>query len=258
MSRALERGRRALFERERARGCEIPSQTLRRDHARRMGRGRGAHAIQRAGAGARGGGRPRAWTEDRLEAELRAFIGEGSHWPSASEFKHAGRMDLYAAVKRSGGHAAWAERFGLPRAPVVAPPEKRARHGGTRKWTDERLEAALREFIGERPYFPTAEEFERAGRHDLRNAVKKYGGTVRWAARLGKVLGTGQDRRPYGREDAVRDARKLIAEHGHLPGTEAVRQLGYPRLATFIQVQSGGTKRFIEEFLSEPDTDNST
>jgi hypothetical protein len=65
-------------------------------------------------------------------------------------------------------------------------------------------------------------------------------------------LRAGQDRRPYGAEEAVADARNIVAEYGRLPNVRALRAADYPRLATFISTNCGGTARFIAEYLDEP------
>lgn len=109
------------------------------------------------------------------------------------------------------------------------------------------METALRELCAEREFFPTAAELEAAGRHDVRMALKKFGGHAEWAQRLGLPLRPGQDRTPYGAEDAVRDARLLMAELGPLPNMHAVRAHGYPRLASYIKLHHRGS---VKDFLA--------
>ena len=57
----------------------------------------------------------RRWTPDRIRRELRMFCSDRSAWPTASEFKTAGRGDLYVAASRYGGVAHWANELGLER-----------------------------------------------------------------------------------------------------------------------------------------------
>jgi hypothetical protein len=57
----------------------------------------------------------RRWTPDRIRRELEAFCRGRSAWPTASEFKTAGRGDLYVAASRYGGVAHWAGELGLDR-----------------------------------------------------------------------------------------------------------------------------------------------
>jgi hypothetical protein len=57
----------------------------------------------------------RHWTSDRIRRELEAFCRGRSAWPTASEFKTAGRGDLYVAASRYGGVAHWASELGLHR-----------------------------------------------------------------------------------------------------------------------------------------------
>jgi Transcriptional regulator DIP2311-like, C-terminal domain len=86
-----------------------------------------AGILHRVGAGratryrlAREGGGQRHWTSDRIRAELEAFCDGRQSWPSAAEFKDAGRGDLYVAASRYGGIAHWAEALGHPRPGRVA------------------------------------------------------------------------------------------------------------------------------------------
>ena len=57
----------------------------------------------------------RRWTPDRIRRELGMFCSNRSAWPTASEFKTAGRGDLYVAASRYGGVAHWANELGLER-----------------------------------------------------------------------------------------------------------------------------------------------
>lgn len=57
----------------------------------------------------------RRWTPDRIRRELYMFCANRSAWPTASEFKTAGRGDLYVAASRYGGVAHWANELGLER-----------------------------------------------------------------------------------------------------------------------------------------------
>lgn len=142
--------------------------------------------------------------------------------------------------------------MGRARGPQGAAADGVERRGGRRYWTPERLETALCEYIGDGEYFPTAVELEADGRSDIRHALKRLGGHSEWARRLGLPLRPGQDREPYSLEDAVRDARALVAAHGSLPGMRPIRREGYPRLASYIQWRHGGSvSAFVAEHLSD-------
>jgi Fic family protein len=60
-------------------------------------------------------GRPREWTHERIEEELRKFTQGRSDWPKVREFDAAGRRALYLAVTRNGGAEHWARYLGLDR-----------------------------------------------------------------------------------------------------------------------------------------------
>ncbi len=60
-------------------------------------------------------GKRRTWPDERLEAELLAFVRGRTVWPSRAEFKQAGLRRLHEAAYVHGGHNYWATRFGLRR-----------------------------------------------------------------------------------------------------------------------------------------------
>lgn len=69
-------------------------------------------AIKRQGAG----GRPRVWTDERIRFELDNLVVALGRWPAYGDFKDAGSLSLYAAMKRTGGSERWQREFGPARA----------------------------------------------------------------------------------------------------------------------------------------------
>ena len=57
----------------------------------------------------------RRWTDERIRIELSSFCTDRTTWPSAAEFRTAGRSDLYVAASRYGGIGFWAAELGFPR-----------------------------------------------------------------------------------------------------------------------------------------------
>lgn len=112
-----------------------------------------------------------------------------------------------------------------------------------RRWTDQRILAELRQFVRGRETFPTRREFEVAGRRTLWNAIRDRGGVTVWAPRADLPLREAQRRRGLSEDEAVRQAQRVVAELGTLPGATQLRRLGYPKLATYIYF-AGGAKRF--------------
>lgn len=72
-------------------------------------------AIQTSAGGGSGRrrGPARTWTDDRIRAELEAFLDGRTDWPAPSEFRSAGKMGLYQAASRNGGIARWIAEVGL-------------------------------------------------------------------------------------------------------------------------------------------------
>jgi hypothetical protein len=89
-------------------------------------------------------------------------------------------------------------------------------------------------------------ELERPGLHGFRHAVAARG-IGYWCERLGLELEPGRDRRPYGIADARAEAAQVLDEHGRLPGTNRLHELGHHRLARFI-AKHGGVKLFCDRY----------
>ena len=100
---------------------------------------------------------------------------------------HPGRgRGLRDALTRIGGVQYWAKEMGLPGGDRPL--------GGVRYWTDEKIRATLAEFFGDRRGWPSQREFDEAGLHALREALRHYGGPERWAQEMGVVLPPGAAR----------------------------------------------------------------
>lgn len=57
-----------------------------------------------------GVGRPRTWSEELIERELRDLIEATGHWPTYKDFQRTKKLALYAAMQRVGGAEYWQER----------------------------------------------------------------------------------------------------------------------------------------------------
>jgi hypothetical protein len=116
------------------------------------------------------------WTEDRIEADLSRFLEGRRVWPSRVEFERAGFKTLRDAIGRTGGPPRWAAEFGLPR--------RDERRGSRRVWTDERIEAELRDLVSDTEHWPSTRVFRDAGKEPLLAAVCAHGGAQKWSRRL--------------------------------------------------------------------------
>ena len=118
--------------------------------------------------------RPRIWTEGHVSHELEAFLAGRDEWPRAAEFADAGRSVLRRAVARHGGPRRWARELGVDYVERTPP-----------AWNQQRVRRELASFLNGHATFPTAGEFEAAGRGALWRAVKRTGGSDRWAPEFG-------------------------------------------------------------------------
>lgn len=56
--------------------------------------------------------RPTKWTDERIEAEMRAFLEGRDRWPKAEEWRAAGKKSLYDHASANGGIKRWRHRLG--------------------------------------------------------------------------------------------------------------------------------------------------
>lgn len=134
---------------------------------------------------------------------------------------------------------------------VAARAGTRRPRGRPRIWTEEAVEAELRARVAANDgRLPTLAMLERPGLHGLRHAVRAKG-IGYWSEQLGLDPEPGRDRSRYGIEHARADAALVVEQHDHLPGTNALHQLGHHRLARFI-VKEGGVKRFCARYDIDP------
>ena len=121
-------------------------------------------------------GRP--WSEERIRRELDALLPGHDAWPSYTEFRAAGRRELWEALARHGGPARFAEEYGLPYA--------FKRHAWSDAQVRERLRAALRG--SDVPMWPSPRWLAAHGGMRLVSAINRSGGATRWARELGVPL----------------------------------------------------------------------
>jgi site-specific DNA recombinase len=119
----------------------------------------------------------RRWNQKRLRAALTPFLRRLDHWPLQSEFDAAGLSALRKAVHSHGGAKYWAAEFGLPRHD--------RRQGASPYWTEEQVEAELRELTAGATTYPTPATFTQAGLRGLYTVIDKKWGHNFWALRLG-------------------------------------------------------------------------
>ena len=114
------------------------------------------------------------WNEEMVNDALAPFLEGRRSWPTLAEFTKAGMRSVYHACQNNGGLAYWADAFNLPYMP-----------GHKALWSDERIEASLRLFVGAGGVFPKKKEFKESGLGLLYEAICRHGGVAHWSERLG-------------------------------------------------------------------------
>jgi hypothetical protein len=160
-------------------------------------------------------------------------VGDADEWPPYADFVRAGRKRLRDVVTHHGGASRWAKRMGVPyveRKPGYAP-----------YWTDARIRTELARFLRRRRRWPSRQEFERAGRKALRDAVNRTGGPERWAAELGLPLPNLKrgGRRGWTDERIERELRGLIGDIGRWPLRAEFEEAGLASLLSAIYRYGG-------------------
>jgi hypothetical protein len=110
------------------------------------------------------------WSEDRVLDELKKIIKDTNNFPSWGQLKNMGRGDLADAVKVCGGFTKFRNLLGQK----------------TRTdWTEEKIEADLKEIIAKDGKFPIQGRLKELERWDLLRAINRAGGFVNWHIRMG-------------------------------------------------------------------------
>lgn len=105
------------------------------------------------------------WTEEKIELELRKLAGNPPVWPTIEQFNIV--PGLYSAISTGKGTKEWQRRLGVTKRP--------------RRISDEAIEEAIWEVVGEGQYWPKAEDFFKAGQTALyTNTIRRYGGAQYW------------------------------------------------------------------------------
>lgn len=238
-SEFVRTGRQSLYQAVRVHGGS-------RLWAQRMG----VRWVQRTG----GGGQPR-WNEDRVREELRIFLADRTAWPTAAEFKEAGRGSLLRAVRRCGGTETWRQEFSLP---PLQRPERTPRHRRpaaapgrlsrtSPRWTEQRIEAAIAPLLEQLGRWPTKGEFRQAGLSRALSAVYDHGGSARWQRHFGVMPRAGSgpvpNRTRWTEERIEGELRTLIAHTGRWPTERELREHIPPGLYSAV-VRHGGVRKW--------------
>lgn len=168
------------------------------------------------------------WTNERIEAELRALVSAEGRWVHLAEMRERGLSALATAVRKSGGTRSWASRLGIP-------PDH---------WTDERVERQLRAAVAELGRWPLHRELD-AMSPGLATAVGTHGGTAHWAQRLDVPLPRRSGRRYWtdARIDEVLD--EFLAGRSSWPRGREFRDAGLRGLLDVLE-QRGGVASWAE------------
>jgi len=199
------------------------------------------------------------WTEERIRAELSGFLADRSVWPTAGEFNECGHRQLLTAIRRRGGTEKWRREFALPRAahapgaPASArsPKQPSARE---RRWTDQRIEAAIAPLIQELGHWPTKAEFHRAGQSRALSAVYDHGGSARWQKHFGvrprRPSGPVPDRTQWTEQQIESELRRLLTLTGRWPTEKQLRE-HIPRGLYSAVVRHGGVRMWRKRMTDD-------
>lgn len=154
--------------------CEIPADRSVVAQARYMGRG------ESAAPGLGIARRPRRWTDERIEKELRQLVDENKgRLPTSAQLVKLGLTGLQEAIGRRGIRY-WSARLGVP----LAPGQDRSPYGIARARID------VAEVLAKHGYLPNTNRLRDLGYPRLAGFIVKQGGVKRFAARYELELPT--------------------------------------------------------------------
>jgi hypothetical protein len=175
-----------------------------------------------------------------LEREVLTFVekhGTPGVMPTARQLMEAKRSDLESAISNQGGYPLRAKGLKLDYTYTAKPQGY---------WDDfanvERELLAFIKELGTLGVFPKRDEFKRAGRTDLTNAIRRHGGNQTVAERLG--IAYTQKRRGYWDDfpNVQRELLVFIKENGTsgvMPTATELTKAGRSSLAAAIQKHGG-------------------
>jgi hypothetical protein len=134
-----------------------------------MGRGSASAEVV---AAARRRGRPPAWTDERIEAELRALVdANGGRFPTRVQLEAQGLHGLRHALKRKGVRS-WAEHLGV----ALAAGQDREAYG------IEEAREEIDKVVAEIGRLPGQTTLRKLGYGRLATLVTRFGGTAKFCA----------------------------------------------------------------------------
>jgi DNA invertase Pin-like site-specific DNA recombinase len=153
----------------------------------------------------------RPWSEDRIHAELQAYLATKTQWPSKKTFIADGHGPLREAVRWAGGVERWSDELGVPRRSQLRTLRPR--------WTYARIKEEVAALAGESGLWPGEREFKDAGLAGLLAAVWKQGLRAQLLDELGLQLRPAARRhRPPWTDAEIRTAlERLIMDVGGWP-----------------------------------------
>jgi DNA invertase Pin-like site-specific DNA recombinase len=190
----------------------------------------------------------RGWSEERVRRELASYLESCAGFPTAKQFHADGHWELQRAISSFGGTERWAAEFGR---------ELRWRQRDRIGWSEERIEAALRQLSTPSGVMPTRREMRTSGLRGLANAVGPASERERWASRLGLRMPP-RTRQPTSRwsEQAIERAlRDLLRGRRVYPTRSEFRAAGLDHVYQAIGRRPGGHTGWAERHqLARPPT----
>lgn len=121
----------------------------------------------------------REWTDERIRAELEAFIAGTERFPTQAELRAAGYASLSYAITVYGGARHWAEQLGVPLRREQDWPRY------SEPYTDELAVADARRVIQTHGWLPGSTKLRQLDEPRLAAAVMQAGGAAQFRRRHG-------------------------------------------------------------------------
>ena len=172
---------------------------------------------------------PRSWERpEDLRPDLDEIVGQLGRMPTKRELFRQGRADVASAIRKFGGFASIATRFGYPYSPMQS-------------WNNvEDLRPHLDPMVLELGRMPTSPELAARVRIDIARAIGKFGGFPEVA----KLLGYGYaSLKPWKSvQDLTEHLDPIVAELGRMPTIPELSARGRSDLINAIRKFGGMPK----------------
>lgn len=184
------------------------------------------------------------WTEQTILNELKKIIIKNNQIPTNKELrKNEKTKKLLVAMDRKGGKNVFIKKLGL-----------KVNQEKPGFWSEAETLKKLENICEKNGYFPTHKQIRNIGGITLSDMVIKYGGSKKFADKLGFPLAYKGKIDGWTLEDVLQTIREIIIKTGQFPNTTYLQQHGYGGLVAAIYSKFGNLENIAKKLGLETET----